>query len=401
MRVTESMTYTAMRSSIQTAQARNLEASNVSSSGKRVATSGDDPAAYAQGMAYQRGIAQLDSMDRATATTTTDLSAADTALSTGENLMDRIKEIAVAGSSSTLSPTDRASYADEVDEIRQEMLNTANTQVDGNYVFSGGQTQTPTFDSSGTYGGDSTVRTVQVGPHATVTGNVLGSAAFQTAGGVDTFKMLSDLETSLRTGTAASTQPFVDQADTAKAQITAARTQVGATENAMTDASAVRDSVRTSLQTAKSSAVEADTADSASKFQASPAGAASGHSSTAQANDRPSLQTGLSYVASASFRSLWQTAALWWSARVKPRWQCSADCRRRAERRNGARISPRPLNPRGETGADGNATSFRAPAQHHVGFAVCVSSCAIPTAAVQARSDKERRAQCTSAFVVS
>ncbi len=55
------------------------------------------------------------------------------------------KEIAINSVNSALSESDLATLADEVAELKNELLDTANAVVDGKYIFAGYQEDTEPF----------------------------------------------------------------------------------------------------------------------------------------------------------------------------------------------------------------------------------------------------------------
>ena len=69
----------------------------------------------------------------------------------------------VAAANGTLSDDDRASMATELQGIRDQLLNLANsTDGNGRYIFGGYKTDTPPFNSAGAYNGGSVAITQQV-----------------------------------------------------------------------------------------------------------------------------------------------------------------------------------------------------------------------------------------------
>ena len=266
MRVTENLTFSQMKSQIGSAQSRAFDASNVASSGVRVAKSSDDPTAYARAMVMQQGLSNLDAMSRGSSIATSDLTTADDALAASERALTRAREIAVAGANTTLGPSDRTSYADEVAQLRSSLLAQANVRNGDTYVFSGGRTAQPAFDAAGAFQGDASVRQIEVSPNTQVAANVPGDTIFTPAGGVNVFDALATLEANLRGNNITGITAQLDVIDRGHAQITEGRTAVGLQLQRAQDSGGIRDSVRLQIQNAKSAAVEADPASSYSSL---------------------------------------------------------------------------------------------------------------------------------------
>lgn len=258
MRVSDGMTFAAMRSSVQSAQARALAATNEASSGKRVNKSSEDPNAYGQAMVYDRTLAKLDSMDRTSNVAATDLTAASDALTTSSNILTRVKEIAVAGANATLTAADRATYAQEIRSLRDSLVESANTRSGDTYVFSGAQSATAAYSATGVYQGDNGVRSIDVGNGASVDANVPGTNIFTPTTGVDIFALLERIEGFLGANDQAGVQGTLNDIDTGKSQISQGQTSLGLKLQRVEDATATRDTVRVEMKSAKASAVDAD-----------------------------------------------------------------------------------------------------------------------------------------------
>lgn len=111
------------------------------------------------------------------------LQAEESALTTSEKIMQRVRELAVQASNDTLGPTDRKIIAAEVTALRAELLSLANTQdASGNYVFSGSMTRTSAFaeDATGAlvYQGDNNRIMVAISDQRQMQLNRPGSEVF-------------------------------------------------------------------------------------------------------------------------------------------------------------------------------------------------------------------------------
>jgi flagellar hook-associated protein 3 FlgL len=75
----------------------------------------------------------------------TNASAADDALSSAANLMDRAIRLATEGATATQTADTRAALAEEVEALQAQMVTCSQTQVQGRYIFSGDQDSSPTY----------------------------------------------------------------------------------------------------------------------------------------------------------------------------------------------------------------------------------------------------------------
>lgn len=107
-------------------------------SGKRVLRATDDPVAATlaerEQNRLQRVQADLRSLDRSKAA----LTQAESAMSDGVELMHTIKELMVQAGNTTLTASDRASIAQQLRGLREQLIDVANTQdSEGNALFGG------------------------------------------------------------------------------------------------------------------------------------------------------------------------------------------------------------------------------------------------------------------------
>ena len=107
-------------------------------------------------------------------------------LTSGADILVRLKDLAIQGSNNTLSAMDRDILATEVESLRDELISIANTRdVQGNSIFAGGRTESTAFlknvDSSVTYLGDTRQNTVYVSDTRELTKNRNGLDIFSAA----------------------------------------------------------------------------------------------------------------------------------------------------------------------------------------------------------------------------
>lgn len=111
------------------------------------------------------------------------LGAEEAALMSSEDVMQRVRELAVQASSDTMSVADRKIIASEVTALRDQLLSLANAQdVSGNYVFSGSMVRDQPFteDAAGNlvYQGDQNRMLVDVSDQRQLALNRPGNEVF-------------------------------------------------------------------------------------------------------------------------------------------------------------------------------------------------------------------------------
>jgi flagellar hook-associated protein 3 FlgL len=115
------------------------------SSGKKLNVASDDPAGVASLLQLRTDQQQNQQIEANLTLANTDASAADSALSSAATVMTTAIQIATQGANATQTADTRLSMAQQVQSILQEMVAFSQTQVQGRYIFSGDQAQSPTF----------------------------------------------------------------------------------------------------------------------------------------------------------------------------------------------------------------------------------------------------------------
>ncbi len=137
------------------------------SSGRRILTPSDDPVASARAIGIRESIARLDQFDRNANIATNRLAQEEVALQSVNNVLQRVRELALQANNATQSNESRTQIAVEMDELLDQLVQIAN-QKDGNgaYLFSGNLEDTQPVSRSPlgfTYNGDQGQRFIQIG----------------------------------------------------------------------------------------------------------------------------------------------------------------------------------------------------------------------------------------------
>jgi flagellar hook-associated protein 3 FlgL len=190
--------------------------------GKRVNRPSDDPAAIGSILSYRNTISSIDQYNESISKAKLHINMVDDVLGTVSDLLGDAKEIAY-----DTDPAMRAEMAEQVAAIRDQVLQMANYQIDGKYLFSGETTQTTPYDStSWDYNGDAGTRTTMVGENMQIDITADGESIFgPDATNNNVFDILNNLESAL---TAVPVVPTditdqIDNLDTAIDRITTIR----------------------------------------------------------------------------------------------------------------------------------------------------------------------------------
>jgi len=162
------------------------------------------------------------------------LSTSEIYINSIEDLMVRAKEIAVAGANDSLSNSDKLTLAEEVSQLQEELLDLANTQVDGKYLFAGYNDQTEPFSGTPvTYNGTSDHIMIEINPGSTVAKNITGEELFMSP--VNLFTTLEDLETELSSGNSADVSNMLTDLEDAAEQVRTQQSTLGNISSRMDD----------------------------------------------------------------------------------------------------------------------------------------------------------------------
>lgn len=183
MRISSSTLYDVNVAALNNQQAKLLHTQQQISSGRRILTPSDDPAAAALALVVSQS-------DSANTQHGNNIDRAQTALALSEGVLQSVTSllqdlqtaVVAAGNSATLTNTDRRLLASDLQTRLNELIVLANhTDATGNYLFSGYQGSTAPFASSGSgvqYLGDDGKRMVQVSTAGQVATNDSGADIF-------------------------------------------------------------------------------------------------------------------------------------------------------------------------------------------------------------------------------
>ncbi|MRS13566.1 flagellar hook-filament junction protein FlgL [Enterobacteriaceae bacterium RIT691] len=157
MRISTLMMYQQNMRGITDSQSTWLKYGEQMSTGLRVNRPSDDPIAASQAVVLSEAQSQTSQFATARSFATQRISQEENTLSTVTTAIQSAQEKIVYAGNGTLSDDDRASLATDLQGIRDQLMNLANSQ-DGNgrYMFAGYKTDSAPFAANGDYKGGST-----------------------------------------------------------------------------------------------------------------------------------------------------------------------------------------------------------------------------------------------------
>ena len=204
MRITEGSMTSNLLASINSSKERILLLQAQLATMKRVLKPSDDPQA-AQVLVRLNGMLDRNAQyQKNIAEGTSSMETTNTALGTFADVMDQARQ-AMTAAANNPDPSALSGYADQLDQLLSDAVDTANTQFNGRYVFGGTQTTSPPFilapdRSAVTVNPNGITGTIQypAGEGVTATVNINGQEAFN---GTSPFDLLIEVRDALRAGT--------------------------------------------------------------------------------------------------------------------------------------------------------------------------------------------------------
>lgn len=154
MRITNKLnTYNSINQ-VQTGMKNLYKSYNQLSSGLQIRNSYEGAGMYITNTRLEYEYATLSQIEDASKLADELMKNTDSTMSEMEKLLTQFKVKVTEAANATQTPTSREVIAKELETIRQQIVDLANTSVNGQFLFSGSLTNTKPFDYSGNYYGD-------------------------------------------------------------------------------------------------------------------------------------------------------------------------------------------------------------------------------------------------------
>jgi flagellar hook-associated protein 3 FlgL len=186
MRITSNAYDNSLVSQLNQLSAQQYAIQNQVSTGLSVQAPSDNPAAMENTLDYQAQNAAQTQYSSNISTLQSRANSVYSVLQSLQTITSRAGEIATSAGSATSSQSDLSNYADEVNQLINQVVNAANTKdaSTGQYLFGGTASTTAPFttttDANGdvtgvTYNGNSSVNQAQIGAGMTATADIPGA----------------------------------------------------------------------------------------------------------------------------------------------------------------------------------------------------------------------------------
>lgn len=252
MRVTQNTTANLVVNNLQVIRQRQEQLEQFSSTGVKISAPGDDPVNAQQILHLKAVTAAGDQYTRNITNGTSWLTVAESAMNEMGNTITRTKELAVAMSSETNNTSSQTAAVNELKQLKKQIIQLGNTQLNGKYIFGGFKNDTPPFDAAGNFTGTNDDINIEIDRGAFVPINYSGGKLVRGgtppgSSGTDIIGIFDNLINALNTGNTAAVQAELPNLDSALNQTLAARSDLGARMNRLDGASRINDEMKLSI----------------------------------------------------------------------------------------------------------------------------------------------------------
>lgn len=233
MRVTQGMLSNNMLNNLIKNQSKLNKYFDQINTGKKISRPSDDPVIAMKGMAYRGQLQEVEQFKRNTGEVTTWMDNSDSALGQSTKAMQRLRDLVVKAGNATYGSEELESIKAEAEQIKQDLVDIANTKVNDKYIFNGTDTSNApiTFDEDGNMDIQHNTKSViiEVAPGTKLQANVDGSKVF----GEDLFEAIDDFLGSLsgEDGEEVDVSKSLEEIDEQTADMINARADLGARMN--------------------------------------------------------------------------------------------------------------------------------------------------------------------------
>src|SRR5690625_2646087 len=149
MRITQTMLSNNMLRHLFDSQVKLDKYLTQTYTGKKITRPSEDPVVAMKGIDYRTEVREIEQYRRNATEVWTWLDNSDESLDKATQVMHRLEELAVQATNDTLTNNERESILKEVSQLKDQVIEIANTNVNGKYIFNGTDMDLPRFNDDG------------------------------------------------------------------------------------------------------------------------------------------------------------------------------------------------------------------------------------------------------------
>ncbi|MCI3195651.1 flagellar hook-associated protein FlgL [Bacillus sp. HU-1818] len=236
MRVTQGMIQQNSLRYIGSSYAKLDKLQSQVSSGKKISKASDDPIVAMKSLKYNTQLSQVKQYQSNASQAFTWLENTETNITEGIDVLSKVRDLVVQAKNGQNGEAELKSIGVEVNQLKEQLLNIANTQVNGRYIFNGTNSDSPPVvdNGDGTYTiPDADDVNVNISSNMTLKVNSDPKSAFggTSASGQNVFEMLESLENALNSGSVDDMKSTLSDIDQFTDGMSAERSDIGARYN--------------------------------------------------------------------------------------------------------------------------------------------------------------------------
>lgn len=140
MRITQGMMSNNMLRNLSNSYQKLDTYMNQLNTGKKINLPSDDPVIAMKGMNYRSQVTEVEQFQRNTNEVHNWMDNSDASLDKATKGLQKLRELAVQASNSTYGSEERNSIKEEAEQLKKYLIDIANTNVNGKYIFNGTNT---------------------------------------------------------------------------------------------------------------------------------------------------------------------------------------------------------------------------------------------------------------------
>ncbi|GKU83401.1 flagellar hook-associated protein FlgL [Niallia sp. NCCP-28] len=232
MRVTQSMVSANSLRNISSSYNKLNDLSNQVASGKKITKPSDDPVVAMKGMFYRSNLSEVEQYQRNLSEGYLWMDNSEASLEQANTGLQRIRELLINGKSDTNSADARTAIAQEIEQIKQDLVTVANSKVNGKYIFHGTDISQPLVSGNppqvAANATDPAIDNynVQVSSGINLKINVSPTAFSQ-----EMFDVVQSIQEKMQNNDTAGLDDLLSRLDTVTDDLTTQRTELGARYN--------------------------------------------------------------------------------------------------------------------------------------------------------------------------
>lgn len=262
LRVTQNMLNTQLMRNLNNNLTRMGKLQDQLSSGRRLNKPSDDPVGISYGLRYRSELSANEQYQKNVnlAVSWTDFT--DTALSQANDVLQRVRELAVKGSNGPNPSSAMQSIKLEVEQLRQQLQDIANSTLNGKYVFNGQMTDKPPYPDltiAAMQSTDSYQVRYEMGAGVELPINMTGNEIFGKPGAADNlFKIMDDMISGLGSNSYQAISDLIGKIDSRLDQFLSSHAEIGARSNRIELVQGRLRDLNTNLSTLQAKTEDAD-----------------------------------------------------------------------------------------------------------------------------------------------